>query len=372
LLLNLHEVGYWETIHAQQKLNDVKEKGDFDQMKQQVVNVGVIGVGWFGNFHSRIYDYMAGSNLVGVYDLDQKKVEGLASDLGVIGYKSLDQMLSDDSIEAVSICVKDQFHLEPVIAACNAGKHIFLEKPLALTLEECDQIIEASKDADIKLMIGHLLRFNNNIRNAYTRIRAGEIGEISHFYARRNMPRTAPRHVGDCCGFHTMLYHGAVHELDLIQWLANDEIVEVYAKSINGQMTSEGCDVSDTILSMLELRSGALAMLEHSWIYTDNFPAMVDGRAEITGTHGRIELDLGFRGGIRYNPDGVVYFDNPHWPVIDDWYSCDLRNELETFIRCIALDQPVPVTGSDGRRTIAVALAIESSLNSGKPEKVRS
>ena len=340
-------------------------------IKQRTINVGVIGVGWFGEFHSRIYDFMPGSNLIGVYDLDPKRTKLVSKELDVQGFHSMEDMLSDESIEAVSICVKDQFHLEPVLAACKARKHIMLEKPMALTLDECDQIIDATKKAGVKLMIGHILRFNQRILKAYTKIRAGEIGKIRHFYARRNMPRSAARHVGDCCGFHSMLYHGAVHEIDLLQWFADDDIVEVYAKYQSGEMEAEGCPVSDSILCMLQFRNGAIALTEHSWIYPDNFPAMVDGRTEVTGTHGRIELDLGFRGGISYTEKGVEYFENPHWPVIEGWYSSDVRDELETFVRCVSLDQPVPVTGEDGKRTIAVALAIEASLISGKSEKVQ-
>jgi predicted dehydrogenase len=336
------------------------------------INIGVIGVGWFGHFHAQVYDYLAGANLVGVYDIDQPRTKEVAQELGVRAFASMEDLLADDTIQAVSICVKDQYHLKPVLAACKAGKHIMLEKPLALTLEECDQMIAARDEAGVKLMVGHLLRFNQRLVRAHAKIRAGEIGTVRHFYARRNMPRSAPRHVGDSCGFHSMLYHGAVHELDLLQWFADDEIAEAYAVYQAGEMEADGVSVSDTILTLLQFHGGAAAITEHSWIYPDNFPAMVDGRTEVTGTHGRIELDLGFRGAISYTENGVQYFENPHWPVVDGWYSSDLRDELETFVRCVAHDLPVPVTAEDGRSTIAAALAIDASLKSGKPECVQS
>ncbi|NLD49474.1 MAG: Gfo/Idh/MocA family oxidoreductase [Clostridiaceae bacterium] len=338
----------------------------------QQVNVGVIGVGWFGEKHAQVYNNLSGSNLIGVFDTNTETKNRVASALGVQSFSTINDLLADDSIDAVSICVKDQYHLQPVLAAAKAGKHIMLEKPMALNLEECNEMINAVKAAGVKLMLGHLLRFNQRIVRASYKIRAGEIGDIRHIYARRNMPTSAPRHVGDSCGFHSMLFHGAVHELDLLQWLANDDIVEVFARHQSGIMESENVHVSDTILTYLQFRNGAAAITEHSWIYPDNFPAMVDARTDITGTHGRIELDLGFRGGRIYNEKGVEYFENPHWPVIDDWYSCDLRDELETFIKCVSLDLPVPVTGADGRRAIAVALAIEASMNSKKVEQVES
>lgn len=336
----------------------------------QQVNVGVIGVGWFGHFHAQIYDYLAAANLLGVYDIDQERTRTVAAEFGVKPFASLETLLADEAIDAVSICVKDQHHLEPTLAAARAGKHIMLEKPMALTLEECDQMIDAAEEAEVKLMVGHLLRFNQRNATAHHKIASGEIGSVSHFYTRRNMPRSAPRHVGDCCGYHTMIFHGAVHEYDLMQWMADDEIVEAYAVYKGGEMEAEGCPVSDTILSLLTFRKGAAAITEHSWIYPDNFPAMVDGRAEITGTHGRIELDMGFRGGISYTESGVHFFENPHWPVVEGRLSSDLRDELEGFLHAVRNDRPVPVTGRDGRRAVAAALAVIKSLESGRPETV--
>lgn len=334
------------------------------------VNVGVIGAGWFGEKHAQVYNYLPASNLVGVYDADSARTEKVAASLGVRPFKSMEELLDDPTIQAVSICVKDQYHLQPALAACRAGKHIMLEKPIALTLAECDEIIQAAKDAGVKLNIGHILRFNQKIVLAKHKIKNGEIGDVRHFYARRNMPKSAARHVNNSCGLHSMLFHGAVHELDLMQWLSEDDIVEVFARYQTGIMESEKVHVSDSILTMLQFRKGALAITEHSWIYPDNFPGMVDGRTEVTGSRGRIEMDLGFRGAVSYTEKGVEYFDNPHWPVIDDYYSCDLRDELETFVRCVSLDQPVAVPGEEGRKTIAVALAIAKSLQSGKAEFV--
>ena len=334
------------------------------------VNVAVIGVGWFGEKHAQIYKDLAGSRLVGVYDQDNVRTHTVAKSLNVIGFNSMDDLLADRSIDAVDICIKDRYHLKPVQAACKAGKHVMLEKPMALTLVECEQIIAASKEAGVKLMVGHILRFNPQVMQAQYKIRAGEIGSVRHFYARRNLPKSAPRHVGDCYGYHSIIYDVVIHEIDLVQWLADDDIVEVYAKYQSGVMEAEGYSLSDSILTMLQFRNGAISLTEHSWIYPDNFPAAVDGRIEITGTHGRIELDFGYRDCINFTEKGAEYFGNSHWPVMDNCFSSDLRYELETFVKCVADDIPVPVTGEDSKKTIAVASAIEASLISGKAEKV--
>jgi predicted dehydrogenase len=86
------------------------------------INIGVIGVGWFGHFHAQVYDYLAGANLVGVYDIDQPRTKEVAQELGVRAFASMEDLLADDTIQAVSICVKDQYHLKPVLAACQSAR----------------------------------------------------------------------------------------------------------------------------------------------------------------------------------------------------------------------------------------------------------
>jgi predicted dehydrogenase len=326
------------------------------------VDVGVIGAGWFGELHAQCYDYMPEANLVGVCDVDLDRAREVASRLGVRAFPTVDELLADDSIQAVSVCTSDHNHLKPVLAACAAGRHVLVEKPMALTPEDCDRMISASQEVGVKLMPGHLLRFDPRYVRAREKILRGELGEISHLYGRRSLPKSAAHRVKGWAGRHTILFHLAVHDLDALCWLADDEIVEVYAISRTGTIESEGSLLSDVVLSLLRFRRGAVATMEHSWIHPNNHPILVDAHTEVAGTQGRIILDLSGRGGVRYSQDGVHHFHERYWPVIEGEVSSDLRDELETFVRCIAMDLPLPVTGKDGRRAVAAAVAIQASL----------
>ena len=118
--------------------------------KNRNINVGVIGVGWFGEFHARLYHQLTSANLVGVCDTDFSRAKIVAEKLGTQVFESTEALLAEKDIEAVSICTSDQFHLKPALAACCAGKHILIEKPLALNVQECDQIINAAKKTGVK------------------------------------------------------------------------------------------------------------------------------------------------------------------------------------------------------------------------------
>ena len=338
--------------------------------KQGKVNVGVIGVGWFGEFHARLYKQLQGANLIGVCDSDIQRAEDVADRLGVCAYANSEELLSNRSIDAVSICTSDQHHLEPVLQACQAGKDILVEKPLAISLEDCDRMIDASKAAGVRLMVAHILRFNQRYAEAQQMIEAGEIGNVRHFYSRRNNPRRAARRLGARCGYHTIVFHNAVHDIDIMNWYASSEVVEAYAISQSGQMEEEGFPISDTVLSMLKFRNGAAALMENCWVYPDTYPTLVDAITEVTGTQGKLFLDFRNQGGISYTQKGVGYFENSYWPEIYGLVTGDLHFEIEHFLHCIIEDYPVQVTAEDGRKAVAAAVAIVASLESGKPEPV--
>lgn len=335
------------------------------------VNMGVIGVGWFGEFHARLYKQIASANLIGVCDLDYQKAKRVAETLNVKAYESMEALINDPGIDAVDICTSDQFHLAPALAASKAGKHMLIEKPLAMSLTDCDQIIASSKAAGVKLMVAHILRFNQRYVEAKELIKQGRIGDVKHFYARRNNPRAAARRLGDRCGEHTIIYHNAVHDIDIMNWLADSQVNEAYAIYQSGELASEGYPISDTVLSTLKFANGAMAIMENCWIYPDSYPTLVDAMTEVTGSQGKITLDFSNKGGICVDRSGMKYFENSYWPEIYGMVCGDLHMELEIFLDCILKDIDVPVTGIDGRNAVAGVEAIVASLKSGKPEKVQ-
>lgn len=327
------------------------------------LNVGVIGVGWFGNFHSLIYKSLPGVNLIGVCDLDYDRAKEVANKVGTKAFKDINDLLSVNEINAVSICTKEQFHIKPFLAACSAKKNILIEKPLALTVEEIDQMISAAKDAGIKATVGHELRFNQRLLTAKEKIQNGEIGSLKYFFARRNMRITAPMHVGNSCGYHSLVYHGAVHDIELMDWLSESEIVEANGIYQAGVVESIGIPVSDTVLALLKFGNGVAAITEHCWIYPESHPSRVEALLEINGTKGKIVINFDMGGAICYSNDRVENFEYPHWPISEDILASDLKEEIESFVSCIINNRSFPVTLDDARKAVKGAQLIDQSIS---------
>lgn len=339
---------------------------------KEKIGVGVIGVGWFGELHARIYASMPQAHLVGVCDENQARAEEVAQNIGVRVYQRIDDLLSDPEIQAVSISTSDHQHVEPALKACAAGKHVLVEKPMAMSLVDCDRIKNAADKAGVQLMPGHLLHFNNTVKNAFHKIRNGEIGEVSHIFSHRSLPKSAAHRVAHWDNYHAILFHLAVHDIDMISWLAGDQIEEVYAQYRHGTIESEGSKLTDAVLSLLRFKGGALAIMEHSWIHPNNYPILVEAATTVTGTKGKIVIDLEGRGAIRFSDKGVHHFQETYWPIFFDQLSSDLKNELEVFVSSIANQQPLPITPDEGKRSIAVALAMQQSFETHLPVKVAS
>lgn len=183
---------------------------------QEKVRVAVIGVGFMGAMHARVLASMPDVDLVAVADVVGERAETVARATGCRAYTDFRQLLESEKLDAVSICTLETQHVEPAVACAQRGIHMFIEKPLASTLEEADRILQEVERSGVKVGVGYLLRFDPRYSTIKERIQAGEFGEIVHIYARRNSPRTeGPQRYG---GQLQLPLHVTVHDLDLVLW----------------------------------------------------------------------------------------------------------------------------------------------------------
>jgi len=162
------------------------------------LRAGVIGVGTFGSLHARVYAELEAADLVAVADIKPERMQHFISQYGTRGYADYNELLEKEDLDIVSVCTSDELHLEPVMAAAAAGKHILVEKPLAMSVSDCDAMIQAAEKAKVKLMVGQILRFDPRYYTARQAIADGQIGTPVHFFARRNNPIRNARRLGIC------------------------------------------------------------------------------------------------------------------------------------------------------------------------------
>src|SRR5690349_2771983 len=122
---------------------------------------GIIGCGMISRFHQRALADVRGTKLVGCYDRNFESAKRFAEEAGIKAYETLEEMLADDEIDAVSIGTPSGAHMEPAVAAAKAGKHVMVEKPLEVTLKRCDAIINACEKAGVKLATIFPSRFHD-------------------------------------------------------------------------------------------------------------------------------------------------------------------------------------------------------------------
>ncbi len=322
------------------------------------IGVGVVGCGLMGLRHARIYSQLPESRLVAVVDLDEEKAKKASKELGVQGYSDLNRMLEREDISAVSICVSDPYHLEPSLASIAACKHVLIEKPLADNVQDALKILEATRKAKTKFVVGHLLRFEPHYAEGFEVIKSGNIGDIVHICARRNSGPRGPRYYG---GESNLPFHMAVHDIDIMHWYVGETIERVYAESNSKVLRELGID--DSTLTVLKFKNGVIASMEHSWILPSTCdPRILDQQMEVMGSKGVIYLS-GDSSLKMYSNEGRRVPNTSLYHVLPSGMitGC-LRSQLAAFLESILSDSGQCVTAVDAFRAVCVAEAIKQSL----------
>jgi len=332
------------------------------------VGFGVIGTGTWGELHARIYSSTEGAALGGVADLDESRAESVAQAYGTMHYPSYHALLTDDLIKAVSIVTPDFAHAEIAIAAAEAGKHILVEKPLAMTVEDCQRVIDAAEHSGVKLMVDFHNRWSPPFFKAWESIRKGEIGQPQHVYFRLNDTIFVPTEMLSWAGKSTVEWFIGTHSIDTVRWLLEDEVSRVYAVSRSEVLKGMGIDTPDFYQATLEFRSGATAVVENSWILPKTTPNIIDLKCEVIGSKGALYLDTSHNRTLeKYTESEAVYPDFLVLPTIYGEQAGFAADSIRHFIDCVLHDREPRVTGQDGLEVTKIIQAIEESARTGLP-----
>ncbi len=309
----------------------------------EVVRVGVVGVGFWGRNHVRILSELHGVSLVAVCDIDGEKARTIAKKYGIPStYTGIDEMLRDNRLDAVTICTPSVNHADSAIKALEAGLHVFVEKPLASTLEECYGIIDASKSNGGFVMTGFIERFNPAVRKAVELLEAGEIGDVIMAHGRRI--GWWPERIGDV----GVVKDTAIHDIDLVRYIFGEEPERVYARG--GRLRHR---LEDHVQAILSFRGGKTAFIEANWLTPRKKRELY-----LTGSDGVITLRFLTQEISLEKADMVIE------PIIK-WQE-PLRLELQHFIESIKKNRKPEIDAWDGLKALAIAEAILESMETGR------
>jgi len=335
--------------------------------------MAVVGAGIWGTAHIRAYSQHGSAEVVAVCDTNEERARNAASEWGVPGcYTSLEELLQNEGIDGVSVATPDTTHTEIVIQCAQAGKHILCEKPLAVTVEECEAMIAAAAENNVHLMLDWHNRWNPPFYAAWQSIRDGELGDVRYIYYRLNDTIYVPTKMLPWAGESSVMLFLGSHALDTTCWFMQKRPLRVTCRRQEGILKGRGIPTADTYLTTVDFEGGAVAVIENSWVLPERSPALIDHRVEILGTDGVIYLDPQHCGPIAKYTDVRDYgFPNVALPdmfVTPEVHGRQVGFAVESiyhFVECIR-DGKTPLTsGRDGLLNTRLILAAEASADRG-------
>lgn len=330
--------------------------------------IAVIGAGFMGSMHASIFARLKGCELAAIVDPNTALAESVAAKIeGCTVYASHEELLRKEQLDLISICTPDNLHLAPALDAAAKGVNLFIEKPIASTVDEAQAIAVACEEAGTKLGIGYLLRFDPRYAHARELITTGKIGAPIHLYARRNSARTeGPRRYG---GKLPLALHVTVHDVDIALWmLEGQRPISVYAQQTDRLLGPMG--TQDSIAAIVRFSDGTIVNFESAWSLPSGTRHMIDARLELIGTKGLFEVQCGDSGLYFADNERSQEIDTQHWPTLGGHVEGDLKRELEGVLDWLDGGTAPVASGREAIASLKLTLAMIQSAESGEVVRI--
>ena len=336
------------------------------------IGIGIIGTGFMGMLHARAFAQCPDAHISAVSDpvlTEPPDIPGLSKPVDF--YTDHRQLLERHDVDAVVIATPENLHRDIVVDAASAGKHIFLEKPIATTIEDADAIISETSGQKIKLMMGHILRFDTRYAQIKAAVDENTIGKPLVCYARRNAPVQEARRLG---GRVEVEEYISVHDIDQAFWYFSDKAVKVSAEIVEGPVMKE-LGVHDFIWITIRFKKGGLAVIETGWGLSEgmvkwtrpsSWGGFGDVCLELIGEKGSLYLDYRPMGITAVDDEGWKFPDTLHWPLLHGEIVGDILEEDRYFLKVLRDEREIISTGEDGKNALEVVLAAQRSYREGK------
>jgi myo-inositol 2-dehydrogenase / D-chiro-inositol 1-dehydrogenase len=337
-----------------------------EKMSGKKLRVGILGAGRIGRVHAESLAFrLPEAEIVAITDINHEAAKALATRCGIPRVvASIDEILGDKSIEAVLICTSTDTHADLIVRSAKAAKHIFCEKPIALELGKIDTALAAVRAAGVQLQVGFNRRFDSNFLRVRQAVASGEIGKPSLMHIISRDPAPPPMTFVRTSGgiFRDMM----IHDFDMARYLMGEEVEEIYAAGgVLAEPAFKAEDDLDTALVVLHFASGAIGTIDNSRKAVFGY----DQRVEILGSKGKIASENRFANEVVVSGEKSVYTDLP-LNFFMQRYTESFALELQLFVEAVLEGKETPVTGSDARVPVVMALAARKSYDEHRPVKL--
>lgn len=328
----------------------------------EIVNVCLIGAGRAGMIHANNFkSRVPNAKIIAVVDPFEEACVKACEELEINRYYTdYHEMLRHDDIHAVIVVSPTKFHRDIVVDCANAGKHILCEKPMAMTVEECEAMNAAARKNHVKLQVGFMRRFDESFQKAKAEIQSGAIGEIVHIRSLTRGPSKPREWMYDIEISNGPLAEVNSHDIDCVRWLAESEIDSLYAIAgnyRNKEVAATYPDFYDNVVMTGTFKNGIQFTIEGAQYVGYGY----DARVEVLGTKGVVFIgrtDAYHYQVVRENAGTETPFISSWTTLFRDAY---LEEDIQ-FVRCILEDTVPAVTGEDGKMAVAAVKAGNRSI----------
>jgi inositol 2-dehydrogenase len=331
------------------------------------LKVGVIGLGRMGQLYARLLaTQVAGVLLYAIAEIDTSARQRIADEFSILhACAEPEDLLALRELDAVIIATPTSTHAELAIAAARAGKAIFCEKPLALTIDGTQAVIDAVIQAQVPLQVGFMRRFDAAYQEAKALIADGRIGQPVTFKAVSRDPFCPRRDFSDPAKSGGLIMDMGIHDFDLARWLMGSEVERVSAEGaiLVCKDLAEVGDIDNAVVNM-RFCSGALGNIEVS----RNAFYGYDIRTEILGSEGALQIGqhqhtpllVLTRAGAQYNVT----------PYLMERFGNAYRAQLQYFVQCLQNGEMPSVSGEDALAACKIAVAATQAYQTGQPTRL--
>ncbi len=325
--------------------------------------IGIVGVGRMGTYHLETWEHIEGAHVVGIAEPNEALAKERIGRRPIAHFRSPKELVQRSDVDAICITAPSQHHASIALEAIAAGKHVFVEKPIATSLEDGLRMAAAARAAGVKLMVGHVERFNPAVGKLAELVADGRIGKVFRVHATRVGPM--PLRIQDA----GVAIDLATHDLDIMQFVLGRDISRVYAEGAQCSHPSQ----EDMITCLLRFGDdGPFGLLDVNWLTPEK----------------RREISVIGEGGMltaSYLTQDVWFTESTTsqsgWDELarirGDAEGAALRfalrrveplkAELEAFAACLRDDTPEPISAYDGCRALIAALAVRDSAANSRP-----
>ena len=333
---------------------------------RKTIRLAVIGAGIMGQKHARIYSEIEGAELTTIVDVDENRAKNLAARCGARSvYQDFRRALDSEDLDAVHVATPDFLHKEPVIAALRSGRHVLVEKPLATTVADAEEIVRVSSETGCHVMVNYTHRWAAPYARTREIVSRGDIGAPVMVYARKDDTLWAATEMMSWTERTSPASYLSTHDIDLVLWFLDTDVASVYALGVKKVLVERNIDTEDAVQALVRFENGAIGTFESCWVLPNSMPTVTDSFIEIIGEKGTIHIDRIHEGLKVATQESYQYPKLSLESEVQNRIVGGIASCLRYFVETLrAGDKPQP-DANWGLKIVRISNSIQTSIRRG-------